>query len=90
MMEAVEKAGIFNGYLEDLVYTQSSSRLEERIRKAHLAGSSGPNPAKHIPARTANGSGILSRPVAVVSLTWAAIAWRSPAALLAKILNLLK
>lgn len=36
MLEAVEKAGIFNGYLEDLVYTPKFIKAEESVRKGAL------------------------------------------------------
>jgi predicted dehydrogenase len=36
MLEAVEKAGIFNGYLEDLVYTPKFIKAEESVRKGSL------------------------------------------------------
>ncbi len=36
MLEAVEKAGIFNGYLEDLVYTPKFLKAEESVRKGSL------------------------------------------------------
>lgn len=36
MLQAVEKAGIFNGYLEDLVYTPKFIKAEESVRKGAL------------------------------------------------------
>ncbi len=36
MLEAVEKVGIFNGYLEDLVYTPKFIKAEESVRKGAL------------------------------------------------------
>lgn len=36
MLEAVEAAGLFNGYLEDLVYTPKFLKAEESIRKGTL------------------------------------------------------
>ena len=36
MLQAVEKAGIFNGYLEDLVYTPKFLKAEESIRQGAL------------------------------------------------------
>jgi len=36
MLEAVEKAGIFNGYLEDLVYTPKFLKAHESVRKGAL------------------------------------------------------
>lgn len=36
MLEAVEKAGIFNGYLEDLVYTPKFIKAQESVKKGAL------------------------------------------------------
>ena len=36
MLEAVEKAGIFNGYLEDLVYTPKFIKAHESVRKGAI------------------------------------------------------
>lgn len=36
MLEAVEKAGIFNGYLEDLVYTPKFIKAQESVRNGAL------------------------------------------------------
>lgn len=36
MLEAVEKAGIFNGYLEDLVYTPKFIKAEKSVREGAL------------------------------------------------------
>ncbi len=36
MLEAVEKAGIFHGYLEDLVYTPKFIKAEESVRQGSL------------------------------------------------------
>ena len=74
MLEAVEKAGIFNGYLEDLVYTPKFLKAFESVKNGALEEYSGPNQEKHIPARTAIGSGILNRQVAVVFLILVVIA----------------
>ena len=85
MLEAVEKAGIFNGYLEDLVYTPKFLKAFESVKKAHWAGYSGQNQEKRIPARIVIGSGISNKQVVAVFLIWVAIAWKSQEALLAKI-----
>ena len=36
MLEAVEKAGIFNGYLEDLVYTPKFIKANESVKNGAL------------------------------------------------------
>ena len=36
MLEAVEKAGVFNGYLEDLVYTPKTRKAQEAAQKGAL------------------------------------------------------
>ena len=74
MLKAVEEAGIFNGYLEDLVYTPKFLKSLKVLKAVHWAGYSGPKAGKHIPARTAIGSGILNWQVVVVSLIWVVIA----------------
>ena len=68
MLEAVEKAGIFNGYLEDLVYTPKFLKAFESVKNGALAEYFGPNQEKHIPVRIAIGSGILNKQVVVVFL----------------------
>ena len=65
MLEAVEKAGIFNGYLEDLVYTKHS----KVSRVGHWAEYFGQSQEKLILAHIVNGFGILSKQVEGVCLT---------------------
>ena len=74
MLEAVEEAGIFHGYLEDLVYTPKFLKAYESIKKRRSGKDAmGQSPGKRIPVRIATGFGTLSRPVVVVFLTLAAI-----------------
>ncbi len=56
MLEAVESAGIFNGYLEDLVYTPKFIKAHESVKNG--AEYYGRSQEKHTPGRTANGFGI--------------------------------
>jgi len=51
MLEAVEKAGIFHGYLEDLVYTPKFIKAEESVRAAPR---SAPAPDLHSRAAAAS------------------------------------
>jgi predicted dehydrogenase len=75
MLLAVEEAGIFNGYLEDLVYTPKFIKANESVKNGALGRDAyGPSQGKHIPARTAIGSGILNRPAVVAYSTSVAIA----------------
>ena len=58
MLETVEKAGVFAGYLEDLCYTPKSLKAVALGRRpARSATSPGCARARRIPGRTARGSG---------------------------------
>src|SRR3954469_25395698 len=69
MLEAVENAGIFNGYLEDLVYTPKFLKAYESVKGVHWEGSFGQNHGKPTPARIVTGFGILKRRAVVVYST---------------------
>ena len=81
MLEAVEKAGVFAGYLEDLVYTPKTLKALDagpgRGPGPHSLGPLARNPSR--PAqRLVLGQG--ASPAAEPSSTWAATASRSSAA----------
>ena len=80
MLQAVEKAGIFNGYLEDLVYTPKFLKALESVKKGALGRILWANPERRIRDLTVTGFGILSRPEADVFSIWAVIVLKSPAA----------
>jgi hypothetical protein len=50
MLQAVESAGIFHGYLEDLVYTPKFLKALESVKNGALGRILGPNHGKHTPA----------------------------------------
>src|SRR5690606_19953743 len=77
MLNAVEKAGIFHGYLEDLVYTPKSSKAIESVRNGALGRILWAKSRETHPDRTATGSGTWNRRVVALSSTWDAIALRS-------------
>ena len=58
MLETVEKAGVFGGYLEDLCYTPKTLKAI-RVRRAAARSATSPGSARGRPirARTARGSG---------------------------------
>ena len=75
MLEAVEKAGVFHGYLEDLVYTPKHSRRWHAAQKGRpgqgAVGALARDPRR---TRTAIGSGPSSFLAAARLSIWAAIA----------------
>ena len=81
ILDTVERAGVFAGYLEDLAYTPKTLKaVARRACRARSATSRGRARARPIPARTAPGSGTRSRRAAARSSTSAATASRSSAA----------
>ena len=58
MLRVVEEAGVFHGYLEDLVYTPKTLKALQAVRGGSIAMCFGCVLAKHIQARIAIGSGI--------------------------------
>ncbi len=64
MLLAVEEAGIFNGYLEDLVYTPKFLKAHESVKNGALGRILWAKSRETHPGRTATGSGILNWQVA--------------------------
>jgi predicted dehydrogenase len=60
MLKAVETAGIFNGYLEDLVYTPKFLKAHESVKNGALGRILWAKSGKRILARTVIGFGILN------------------------------
>jgi len=81
MLIAVEEAGIFNGYLEDLVYTPKFIKAIESVKSGALGRILWAKSRETHPGPTAIGFGILSRQAVVVYWTLAAIALKLPAAI---------
>ena len=78
MLEAVEKAGVFGGYLEDLCYTPEDAEGGPLGRgRARSATSPGSARGRRTPVPTAPGSGTAGSPAAARSSTSAATASRS-------------
>ena len=84
MLEAVEKAGVFSGYLEDLCYTPKFLKAMDSVRAGALGRILSAKSRETILVDTATGFGISNRQEEDVSLTWDAIAWRSQEITLAK------
>ena len=81
MLEAVEQAGVFAGYLEDLCYTPKTLKAIASVEAGRVGrGARGFDPARRTRARTAPGSGMAATRAAVRSSTWAATASRSSGA----------
>lgn len=70
MLDLVEKAGVVHGYMEDLVYTPKTIKALKSRRAVHWARSSGPVRERHIPVRTATGSGRKMFQEAAFFSTW--------------------
>ena len=64
ILEIAEGAGIFGGYLEDLVYSPKTLKAVAAVQAGRSATSRGRAPARRIPALTPHGSGTPSRPAA--------------------------
>jgi predicted dehydrogenase len=64
MVEVVEKAGVFSGYLEDLVYTPKTLRRSIPLRRAHSGKYCGRGPGRPTQDHTATGSGRRRSPAA--------------------------
>ena len=90
MLDVVENAGVFHGYLEDLVYPRRRLNRLNLSKTVRLGRFYGFVLVKPIPDLTATGSGILSRQVAVLSLTWDATASKLSVTLSAKMLDPLR
>ena len=85
MLQAVDKAGITGGYLEDLCYTPKVSEITgQHPERSDWRSNLGQSRETH-PARTANGSGIRKKREVAPLLISVAIVWRSAAILSAKI-----
>lgn len=67
MLDIVEKAGIFHGYLEDLAYTPKTLKATKSIRMGQLVALHGRVRVRHIQVRIATGFGTLSKQVVAPS-----------------------
>lgn len=76
MLEAVEKAGVFAGYLEDLVYTPKTLKALESVRAGALGDVLWVRSRETHPDRIAPGSGMLRWRAAARLSTWGATAPR--------------
>src|SRR5829696_4450549 len=79
ILASVERAGVFGGYLEDLVYTPKTLKALASTRSGPSGTCSGCAAARPTRGRTAPGSGTPARPAAGPSSTLAATASRSSA-----------
>ena len=84
MLRAVEEAGIFNGYLEDLVYTPKFLKAFETVKNGALGRILWAKSRETHPGPTAIGFGTLNWRAADAYSTWVAIVLRSPGATSAK------
>ena len=63
ILDAVEKAGIFHGYLEDLVYTPKTLKAIEMVKTDRVEESCGQDHVRLIRVLTVHGSGTKNNPV---------------------------
>ena len=79
MLDTVERAGVFAGYLEDLVYTPKTLKAVAAVQAGQIGDVLWARSRETHPARTAPGSGTRRRQAAGRSSTSAATASRSSA-----------
>ena len=78
MLQAVEKAGVFAGYLEDLVYTPKTLKALQSVAAGDWGPCCGRARVKRTLGRIATGFGINNCRVGAPSSIWAAIVSKSP------------
>jgi predicted dehydrogenase len=76
MLEAVEKAGIFNGYLEDLVYTPKFIKAIESVKQGAIGRVLWAKSRETHPGPHSDWFWDIEQAVAVVSSILVVIAWK--------------
>ena len=79
MLQAVEEAGVFHGYLEDLTYTPKTLKALESVRAGAIGTVLWARAARSTPGRIERGSGTKPNLAAVPSSIWVVTASKSHA-----------